>query len=55
MLPIIAVVLKAMWLMLPAYIANPTAALFGGGMPIDFGKKYHDGQRILGDGKTFRG
>lgn len=41
--------------MLPAYIANPTAAIFGGGTPIDFGKKWHDGRRILGDGKTFRG
>ncbi len=55
MLPVIEVVIKALWLMLPAYIANPTAALFGGGTPIDFGKKWHDGHRILGDGKTFRG
>ncbi len=55
MFPIIEVFIKALWLMLPAYIANPTAAIFGGGTPIDFGKKWHDGQRILGDGKTFRG
>ncbi len=55
MLPIIAVIVKALWLMLPAYIANPTAAVFGGGTPIDFGKKCLDGRRILGDGKTFRG
>jgi CDP-2,3-bis-(O-geranylgeranyl)-sn-glycerol synthase len=39
---------------LPAYIANSSAALFGGGAPIDFKKKWH-GRRILGDGKTWRG
>ena len=55
MLPIIALILKAVWLMLPAYIANPTAVVFGGGTPVDFGKKWKDGRRILGDGKTFRG
>jgi CDP-2,3-bis-(O-geranylgeranyl)-sn-glycerol synthase len=43
------------WLMLPAYIPNPAAALFGGGLPIDFRKYFLDGKRILGDGKTFRG
>jgi CDP-2,3-bis-(O-geranylgeranyl)-sn-glycerol synthase len=29
--------------------------LFGGGRPIDLGKTFPDGQRILGDNKTFRG
>ena len=55
MLSIIAVIIKAVWLMLPAYIANPTAVVFGGGTPIDFGKNWRDGRRILGNGKTFRG
>ena len=41
--------------MLPAYIANPTAVVFGGGTPIDLGKNWKDGRRIFGDGKTFRG
>jgi len=41
--------------MLPAYVPNPVAALLGGGTPIDLGKKYSDGNRIFGDGKTFRG
>ncbi len=41
--------------MLPAYIPNPMAAVFGGGRPIDGGKSLSDGRRILGDGKTFRG
>ena len=31
------------------------AALLGGGTPIDFRRNYSDGQRIFGDGKTFRG
>ena len=48
-------IMKASWLMLPAYIANPTAVVFGGGTPIDLGKKWKDGHRIFGDGKTFRG
>ncbi|MEM2925359.1 MAG: CDP-2,3-bis-(O-geranylgeranyl)-sn-glycerol synthase [Methanocellales archaeon] len=46
---------KTIWLMLPAYLPNPAAAIFGGGLPIDLGKYFFDGKRILGDGKTFRG
>ncbi len=49
------IIMNAVWLMIPAYIANPTAVVFGGGMPIDFGKNWKDGRRVLGDGKTFRG
>ena len=41
--------------MLPAYVPNPVAALFGGGIPIDFGKNSPDRRRILGDGKTYLG
>jgi len=41
--------------MLPAYLPNPVAALFGGGTPIDLGRNFSDGKRIFGDGKTFRG
>lgn len=48
-------ILKASWLMLPAYMANPIAVVFGGGTPIDLGKNWKDGRRIFGDGKTFRG
>jgi CDP-2,3-bis-(O-geranylgeranyl)-sn-glycerol synthase len=47
--------LSAVWIMLPAYVPNPIAALLGGGTPIDLGKNSADGRRILGDGKTFRG
>ena len=45
----------AFWLMLPSYIPNNCAALFGGGTPLDRGRLFSDGKRILGDGKTFRG
>lgn len=55
MVEIIETIIQAVWLMLPAYISNPTAVVFGGGTPIDFGKNWKDGKRILGDGKTFRG
>jgi CDP-2,3-bis-(O-geranylgeranyl)-sn-glycerol synthase len=48
-------VAQAIWLILPAYIANASAVLVGGGTPIDFGKNWKDGKRILGDGKTWRG
>ncbi len=41
--------------MLPAYLPNPAAALFGGGAPIDAGRNYSDGRRLFGDGKTWRG
>jgi len=41
--------------MLPAYLPNPVAAVFGGGTPIDLGRNFTDGRRLLGDGKTYRG
>jgi CDP-2,3-bis-(O-geranylgeranyl)-sn-glycerol synthase len=47
--------LAACWIMLPAWLPNPIAALFGGGRPIDGGRVLRDGYRILGNGKTWRG
>lgn len=47
--------LAALWIMIPAYVPNSAAALFGGGTPIDFGRTSGDGRRIFGDGKTYRG
>lgn len=41
--------------MLPAYLPNNCAVLFGKGRPLDLGKSFRDHRRILGDGKTFRG
>ena len=49
------ILIETIWLMLPAYTPNNFAVIFGGGTPIDLGKKFIDGRRILGDGKTFRG
>lgn len=45
----------ALWLMLPAYLANPAAQLTGGGVPMDFGRNARDGRPLLGPGKTWRG
>ena len=42
-------------IMSPAYLANTIAVLTGGKYPIDQGKYYSDGNRILGDGKTWSG
>ncbi len=39
----------------PMYVANSFALLLGGGKPLDLGKRFIDGRRLLGDGKTFRG
>lgn len=50
----LAQVVFALWVVLPAYLPNSSAALFGGGKPIDAGKTWK-GRRVLGDGKTWRG
>ncbi|WP_456453078.1 CDP-2,3-bis-(O-geranylgeranyl)-sn-glycerol synthase [Thermococcus sp.] len=47
--------LWAFWYILPAYFANASPVLVGGGRPIDGGRFWRDGRRILGDGKTWRG
>jgi CDP-2,3-bis-(O-geranylgeranyl)-sn-glycerol synthase len=53
---LVAVVLiQSFWLILPAYLPNSFAVIFGGGKPVDLGKKHSDGRRIFGDGKTWRG
>jgi CDP-2,3-bis-(O-geranylgeranyl)-sn-glycerol synthase len=41
--------------MLPAYLSNVSALVFGGGRPIDGGLTLKDGKRLLGNGKTWRG
>ena len=50
----VAVVVTALWAMLPAYVPNNVAVLTGGGRPIDGGRTW-GGRRVLGDGKTWRG
>ncbi|MFQ6088286.1 MAG: CDP-2,3-bis-(O-geranylgeranyl)-sn-glycerol synthase [Candidatus Methanofastidiosia archaeon] len=47
-------ILGAIWFIFPSYVGNAAATL-GGGRPLDFGRYFPDGRRILGDGKTFRG
>lgn len=47
--------LEALWYILPAYFANASPVIFKGKTPMDFGKNFVDGKRILGDGKTWRG
>lgn len=51
---VVALVAGALWAMLPAYVPNNAAVLFGGGAPIDGGREF-GGSRLLGDGKTWRG
>jgi CDP-2,3-bis-(O-geranylgeranyl)-sn-glycerol synthase len=50
----LSTLVAAFWAMLPAYLPNNAAVLFGGGPPIDGGREWH-GKRLLGDGKTWRG
>jgi len=48
-------VLDALKLIFPAYCANAAPVLFGGGLPLDFGKNFYDGRPIFGKNKTFKG
>ena len=45
----------ALWFILPAYAANGFPVIFGGGLPIDMGRKFFDGKPIFGSHKTYRG
>ena len=49
-----AELVRALWFILPAYIANASPPLLRGRHPIDFKKKLKKA-RILGDGKTIEG
>jgi CDP-2,3-bis-(O-geranylgeranyl)-sn-glycerol synthase len=49
------VIVQAFWIVIPIYVANASAVIVGGGTPIDFGRTWRDGRRILGDGKTWWG
>jgi CDP-2,3-bis-(O-geranylgeranyl)-sn-glycerol synthase len=46
---------KALFILLPAYAANGFPPLARGSLPIDFNRKWFDGKRIFGDGKTVEG
>jgi CDP-2,3-bis-(O-geranylgeranyl)-sn-glycerol synthase len=47
--------ISALSIIVPAYCTNGAPVIFGGGIPIDFGKNFPDGKRIFGDHKTIRG
>jgi len=46
---------SALYIILPIYCTNGAPVIFGGGRPIDLGRKFFDGERVLGDHKTLRG
>ena len=48
-------IFNALYYIFPAYCANGAPVIFGGGRPIDGGKKFTDGKPILGSHKTYRG
>jgi len=48
-------ILSAIYFIIPAYIANLSALTFGGTTPVDFGKTFFDGRRVIGDGVTWKG
>jgi CDP-2,3-bis-(O-geranylgeranyl)-sn-glycerol synthase len=52
---IINLIVSAIIFILPAYCANATPVIAGGGLPVDMGKKFFDGKPIFGKNKTFRG
>lgn len=46
--------MTAFWTILPAYVPNSVAVVIGGGSLIDGGRMWR-GNRLLSDGKTWRG
>jgi CDP-2,3-bis-(O-geranylgeranyl)-sn-glycerol synthase len=51
----LADVLSALLFIIPSYAANSVPAIFGGGTPIDLGRRFIDGERIFGSHKTIKG
>jgi CDP-2,3-bis-(O-geranylgeranyl)-sn-glycerol synthase len=51
----IAVLITTLYFLLPAYLSNSSGLIFGGGIPVDFGKTDKKGVRLIGDGCTWRG
>ncbi len=47
--------LIAIYIAVPAYVANSSPVLLGGGAPIDRGRIFIDGRRVLGTNKTVKG
>lgn len=55
MLNVPLLIVEAFVLFMPGFVANPAAVITGGHFPMDGGKNFPDGKRILGDGKTWTG
>lgn len=51
----VGLLIFSLLLIVPAYISNASMVFTGGGRPIDGGKLFRDGKRILGDHKTVKG
>ena len=47
--------LIAIYIAIPTYVANSTPVVLGGGAPIDRGREFVDGRRLLGTNKTVKG
>ncbi len=52
---LISLLFSSLFYILPAYFANAFACIFGGGTPVDLGKNFIDGKRIIGNGVTYKG
>ena len=44
-----------LYFILPAYVSNGSALVFGGGLPLDFKKTDKNGNRWIGNGVTWKG
>ena len=51
----VALLIFTLLFIVPAYISNASMVITGGGKPIDGGRYFRDGRRILGDHKTWNG
>ena len=51
----LATLIFSMLFIVPAYFSNAGMVIVGGGKPLDRGKNWRDGRRILGDHKTVSG
>src|SRR5438132_5300360 len=51
----LGIFLDALLFIGPSYVANAAPLLLGGGSPLDGGRNFLDGERILGAHKTVRG
>ena len=54
--PHLEVLIRVLWVLTPVYAANALATIpRGRGPPMDFGRNWFDGRRILGSSKTWSG